>query len=109
MPLAFNPSEHEPSVKNTVLEEALATIKQRQESYGSPAMNFAVIAELLADLGFARYRTPSSDEVGKVEADDIATIMIAVKLAREWEKHKRDNLVDIAGYVACDAVVKGDD
>ena len=28
-----------------------------------------------------------------------AIVMIAVKLARENYKHKRDNLVDLAGYV----------
>ena len=27
--------------------------------------------------------------------------MIAVKISRECNAHKRDNLVDIAGYAAC--------
>ena len=35
----------------------------------------------------------------KLDAEDISTIMIATKLVREGNKHKRDNLVDAIGYI----------
>ena len=35
--------------------------------------------------------------------------MIAVKLARQTHQHKRDNLVDIAGYARTAAMVAGDE
>jgi hypothetical protein len=35
--------------------------------------------------------------------------MIAVKLARQAHRHRRDNLVDIAGYARTAAMVAGEE
>ena len=40
---------------------------------------------------------------------DVPLCMIAVKLARQAHRHKRDNLVDIAGYARTAAMVAGDE
>ena len=40
---------------------------------------------------------------------DVPLCMIAVKLARQTHQHKRDNLVDIAGYARTAAMVAGDE
>ena len=37
-------------------------------------------------------------DVGPLSAEDVALCMIAVKLARQATRPKRDNIVDIAGY-----------
>jgi hypothetical protein len=36
----------------------------------------------------------------RFRAEDVPLAMICVKLSRESHQHKRDNLVDIAGYAA---------
>ena len=43
----------------------------------------------------------------QVTAMDVPLCMIAVKLARQAHRHKRDNLVDIAGYARTAAMVAG--
>jgi len=40
---------------------------------------------------------------------DVPLCMIAVKLARQAHRHKRDNLVDIAGYARTAAMIAGDE
>ena len=45
----------------------------------------------------------------EVGAMDVPLCMIAVKLARQAHRHKRDNLVDIAGYARTAAMVAGDE
>jgi hypothetical protein len=34
-------------------------------------------------------------------AEDVATLLLCVKLSRESNKRKRDNRVDAAGYLLC--------
>jgi hypothetical protein len=71
-----------------VLEEALAlTNGDRRADYGSAyddAVRFAQMASAATGL--------------KVEPQHFAVMMICAKLSREYNKHKHDNLVDIAGY-----------
>jgi hypothetical protein len=40
---------------------------------------------------------------------DIPLCMVAIKLARQSHHHKRDNLVDIAGYARTAAIVAGEE
>ena len=59
----------------------------RQKSYGHPADDFARTAKMWsAILGV------------EVPPEKVPLCMIAVKVSREVNQHKRDNLVDIAGY-----------
>ncbi len=76
----------------------------RQDDYGHPAGDFARTAQMwtaiLGDKLIGNQR---------VVADDVPLCMIAVKLARQVHRHKRDNLVDIAGYARTAAMIAGDE
>jgi len=68
--------------------DALAAVTgPRQRDYAHPKVNFQRIADLWAPiLGNA------------VTPEQVALCMIQVKVAREMNRHTRDNLVDIIGY-----------
>ena len=76
----------------------------RQCDYGHPADDFERTAQMwtaiLGDKLIANQQ---------VVAEDIPLCMIAVKLARQVHRHKRDNLVDIAGYARTAAMIAGDE
>lgn len=62
--------------------------EDRQDEYGDPEGNYiraARIASLMTGKDF--------------DASDVVNVMIAVKLARQAMRHKRDNLVDACGYI----------
>lgn len=81
--------------KQTVCAEAdLIVTSERQSSYGTPAENFRITADMLSAAGF-------SFRGEKLQAEDVGLIMILVKAARQSFKHKRDNLVDLCGYAKC--------
>lgn len=76
-----------------VLDEAIDVVSARADDYGDPRDLCARIAALwnvlFRDLlGSGKVFTPRH----------VAIAMIAFKMAREVYKHKRDNVVDIAGY-----------
>jgi len=80
-----------------VLQEAdQLTAGDRQRDYDHPLPNHTRIAALWnAYLGIRR--EPS----GPVSAEDVATMMILLKVARDVFTPKYDNLVDICGYARC--------
>ena len=83
--------EHiEPLIKyESTLSEAERIVNgDRQADYSDPVANFEHIAEIASAI--------SKEELSPTTC---CIVMIAVKLARENYKHKRDNLVDLAGYV----------
>ena len=83
--------EHvEPLMKTeSVLSEAERIVNgDRQADYSDPVENFKHIASIASAI--------SKEDLSPTTC---AIVMIAVKLARENYKHKRDNLVDLAGYV----------
>ena len=69
---------------------------ERSRDYGHPHTNHQKIAifwnEIIAEN--LRTNTPISPR-------QVALMMIALKLAREVQTPKRDNIVDIAGYAEC--------
>lgn len=71
----------------------------RQASYGHPADDFQRTADLLNVLSKrGRPWLPS----------DVALVMMCVKLSRQANAYKRDNLVDLCGYAECWArIVEG--
>lgn len=74
-----------------VLHEAAELIAgDRDKDYGPPEVNFRRIADIWQVQFPERQWTPA----------DVARAMIGLKLARTPEGHKRDTLVDIAGYAA---------
>ena len=71
---------------------------ERQDDYGTPAQSFARVAALWsAYLGH------------EATAKDVAICMALLKFGREAHHHKRDNLLDAAGYIglASDMMEKG--
>ena len=83
--------EHvEPLIKDeSILSEAERIVNgDRQADYSDPVENFKHISAIASAI-----------RKKGLSPTDCAIVMIAVKLARENYKHKRDNLVDLAGYV----------
>ncbi len=74
----------------SVLSEAYETVKNRGTTYGEVEDSFALIGNYWsAYLGT------------EVTPKDVGMMMILLKVARQQNQHKRDNLVDIAGYAEC--------
>jgi len=73
----------------SILSEAERIVNgDRQADYSDPVANFERIASIASAI-----------MAKDITAEECCIVMIAVKLARENYKHKRDNLVDLAGYV----------
>lgn len=61
--------------------------KDRQADYGSPLDHFMDVSVAVSAL------------IGKtLTPQDCIMVMLVIKLSRENNKHKEDNLVDICGY-----------
>ena len=79
----------------TVLQEAQEIIYgDREQTYGHPAKNLNAIAGL-----WTEYLQSKGDPV-YIDAQDVCMMMILLKVARQGNAFKRDNLVDICGYAA---------
>ena len=85
--------------RGKVLEEAMEIINgERQDVYGSPEDSFALISDYWTT--YVRSRSPEVANAGFcLFADDVAIMMTLFKIAREANQHKRDNIVDAAGYL----------
>jgi len=59
----------------------------RNETYGDPSEDFSRQSEIAEAMGV------------NITTEQVPLFMMAVKLSREVHKPKRDNLVDLAGYV----------
>lgn len=81
----------------TVLEEAQRIIYgDREKTYGHPAKNFENTAVFWRAWLFAKHGAAPP-----LDVEDVAMMMVLLKLARQAHGHKRDNLVDLCGYAAC--------
>lgn len=79
------------------VEEAIGLVNgERQQDYGHPADDFKRTAGMLSSLGF-RF-VDHAGNLRELDAIDIPAIMMCVKLSREVNRHKDDNVVDIIGY-----------
>ena len=95
-------SQANPSTTPNILQEAEAAVYgPRQAAYGHPSENFGRTARLwTAYLG---ERAPHG-----LTASDVAMMMVLVKMARLMESPEhRDSIVDMAGYTATYARVRG--
>ena len=83
--------------KESILAEAERLVtSSRNDDYGHPADDLGRAAKIWsAILGI------------EVTAKQVALCMVGVKLSREINKPKRDNLVDGAGYLLCADMVEG--
>lgn len=87
-------------VKSSVLLEAERLVHgERQASYGHPKDDFSRTAALATIVLAKRLSGPLTPE-------DVAKFMVCVKLSREVNGHKRDNLVDLCGYVETLAMLR---
>lgn len=78
-----------------ILQEALEISgESRQRDYGHPLINHQRIAAFWNIQLAPKLTAP-------IEPREVALMMIALKLAREVNTPKRDNVLDIAGYVNC--------
>ena len=80
--------------RGQVLLEARNTINgERQDQYGNPEDCFTMIATY-----WNTYL--DSKESPVITASDVAMMQVLLKIARQANAHKHDNLVDICGYTA---------
>lgn len=91
-PLEFNPPPE------SILSEAKRLVEggERNQSYGPPEMDFKRIADMVTAL--LRHKLKDGEIL---LPEDIARMMICLKLSRSVWQQKRDNWVDMAGYAAC--------
>lgn len=66
----------------------------RQESYGNPKTDFEGIALIWSGILNQKLQQP-------IRAEEVALMMIGLKLRREAHKHKDDNIIDMHGYGIC--------
>lgn len=77
----------QPQYTNILQEAHVITEGARDTDYGSALESFSRIATVAAILCNKQF-----------SAQDVAKVLMAMKLVRESNKHKRDNLVDLCGY-----------
>ncbi len=88
--------------QETVLEEAQRIVYgDREQTYGHPSKNFDTTAKL-----WNAYLEGKYPEVPQLDCFDVAMMMTLLKVAREAHQHKRDNIVDACGYLACVGKIK---
>lgn len=95
----------EPPPDESILDEAKRiTEGVRRAEYGAPADDFGRAAYMWTGILARKLRDGQA-----ITAMDIPLCMVAIKLARQSHHHKRDNLVDIAGYARTAAMVAGEE
>jgi uncharacterized protein DUF6378 len=82
--------------EEVLFEAARLIVGDRNQTYGSPTENFQNTADMWNALLGHKLK-----EGQKITPTEVATLMIALKLARTVAQPKRDNFVDIAGYAGC--------
>ena len=89
-------------IRAQILNEARDIIcSDRNKQYGEPEDNFAVIGEL-----WSQYLRRAKNVAIDLSGYDVGMLMALFKIGRlETGTPKRDNFVDLAGYVACAAEI----
>lgn len=89
-------------IRAQILNEARDIIcSDRNKQYGEPEDNFAVIGEL-----WSQYLRRTKGANFELDGYDVGMLMALFKIGRlETGTPKRDNFIDLAGYVACAAEI----
>lgn len=83
---------------SSILQEAEGLVHgDRNADYGHPIDDFSCTAAM-----WRAYLARKHGVEVPLEAEDVGLMMVCVKLSREANHRKRDNLVDAAGY--CETV-----
>lgn len=91
------------STQESILQEADRIAgHSRSRDYGHPRENFQRIADL-----WDAYLANKFGDSPRITPEDVGHMLILMKVARNQNKPKRDNLVDIAGYSKCLAMIAG--
>ncbi len=77
-----------------ILAQVDGIISERGLQYGDPSESFLQIAEIWTTLLRAQL-APGQ----RVSASDVGLLMASLKIVRQANTHKRDNLVDAIGYL----------
>ncbi len=99
----------------TILEEANSLIYgARQDAYGHPFHDFSRTGRMWGAIFEEGIRQHIAQEIETGETkpyvvppDLVGLAMVAVKISRQVNRPKRDNLVDMAGYSGCVDLVQG--
>lgn len=88
--------------KKSILDIAQRlTSRDRQKNYGHPRDNFKRIADLW-NAYLSNRRNPESP----ISVEDIAWMMVLLKIARDLNRPTKDNLVDAVGYTRTLAMIR---
>lgn len=87
-------------IREKVLKDATSIImNDRNNVYGPPEVSFNSIAKFWNCWMVCTHRDVTFDE------EDVAIMLLLMKIARTSFSNKYDNFVDMAGYAACAAEV----
>lgn len=88
--------------KESMLDEAKRlTSRDRQKNYGHPKDNFKRIADL-----WNAYLSNRKNPESPISVEDIAWMMVLLKIARDLNRPTKDNLVDAVGYTRTLAMIR---
>lgn len=88
-------------MQQTILEQAATIVDgDREQTYGDPGRNLRTIAALWTDWLRARGFLEAADDLTQLTTDDVAAMMVMLKLARlANDPRHRDSQVDACGYL----------
>jgi hypothetical protein len=89
--------------KESILDEAKRiTSGARQKDYGHPRDNFKRIADF-----WNIYMLNRKHQTEILNEEDVAWMMVLLKIARDQNKPNKDNLLDTIGYTRTLAMIRG--
>lgn len=98
-------STWEPARESILQEADRIAGHSRSRDYGHPRENFRRIANLC--WAYFASRPEFAQIEFTISEEDVGHMLILMKVARNQNAVKRDNLVDIAGYSKCLAMIAG--
>lgn len=84
-------------VPENIAEEAARVVYgDREQTYGDPNINFDKLAHMWTGHLLKKLQPGTT-----ITASDVAIMQVLLKISREGFRPKRDNRVDMIGYVLC--------
>lgn len=96
-------AEQQQQPLDNILDEASKLVYgARNSDYGHPEEDYTRVGVLWGALLSEWVKQPRQEGAMPIIPPELACLMMtAVKMSRQVNKPKRDNLVDLAGYAAC--------